>query len=36
MFRGYPGLRNLRVTPKGFHESFVSYAVVTSPLLPWG
>ncbi len=36
MPKGYPGPRNLRVTPMGPYESFLSYADVTSPLLPWG
>jgi hypothetical protein len=36
MFKGYPGLRNLRVTPRSLYESFLSYVGVTSLLLPWG
>ena len=36
MFKGYPGLRNLRVTPRSLYESFLSYVGVTFPLLPWG
>ncbi len=33
MFRGYPGLRNLRVTPRSLYGSFLSYVGVTFPLL---
>ncbi len=35
MPKGYPGPRNLRVTPWSLYESFLSYAGVTFLLLPW-